>query len=154
MKMRLCLRIFCVLFLFFHFGCGGRVLPRPEGLPVLYPCDITVTFGGVPIRGVRVMLLPQEENKKWKPSGLTNAEGNVELSSSYGYAGVPAGIYTITFSLIQEPDEEETRRGIPPLSLIPLKYSQGKSKEIVEIKPEQNKFTFNLDAGQEQIPRK
>ncbi|MDR2169340.1 MAG: hypothetical protein LBP59_04290 [Planctomycetaceae bacterium] len=147
---------FCVLLFsaFIFLGCGGKNLPpRPDGLPALYPCAITATFGGVAKQDVRVVLLPKSGNDKWKPSGITNPEGYVELSTSYGFKGAPAGTYTVTFSLIHEPDEEEIRRGTPKTSLIPLKYSPSKSTETVEVKPGKNNFTFDLDAGEEPIPK-
>jgi 5-hydroxyisourate hydrolase-like protein (transthyretin family) len=135
-------------------GCSNNRLPRPDDLPAIYPCKITATFGGVPVKDVQVVLIAKSGNEKWKPSGLTNAEGHAELASSYGFKGVPTGVYTVTFSLIQEPDEEETRRGVPKMSLIPLKYSQGKSTETVEIKAKRNEFSFNLDAGSEPLPKR
>jgi 5-hydroxyisourate hydrolase-like protein (transthyretin family) len=150
------LRYFCVISILFifSFGCNKNVPPRPEGLPSLYPCKIMVTFGGVPIRGVRVVLVPQTDNERWRPSGLTDSEGNVELSSSYGFDGAPVGVYKVSFSLVQEPDEEEARRGEPIISLIPLKYSQDKTTETIEIKSGKNNFNFQLDAGEEPVPRK
>jgi hypothetical protein len=103
------------------------------------------------MEGVRVILFPQTENEKWKPSGVTNAEGHAEMKTTYGYSGAPAGIYTATFSLVCEPDED-ARRGTPSMSLIPLKYSPGKSTEKVEIKAgEKNVFSFALDAGEEVV---
>jgi hypothetical protein len=149
------LLFFNILFFSMLMGmsCGKNVPPRPEGLPKLYPCSVTATFGGVPLEGVRVVLVPQSENEKWKPSGVTNTNGLAELKTSYGYAGAPAGSYTATFSLISEPDED-ARRGTPAKSLIPLKYSPEKSTENVEIKPEKNNLNFSLDAGEETIKTK
>jgi hypothetical protein len=132
-------------------SCGKNLPPRPEGMPKLYPCTVTATFGGVPIAGVCVVLFPQTENEKWKPTGITNAEGYAKLSTSYGYPGAPAGTYTVTFSLICEPDEDAPQ-GTPVISLIPLKYSKDQSKETVEIKPGKNEFSFTLDGGEERLP--
>jgi hypothetical protein len=135
-------------------GCGKNAVPKPDGLPKLYPCKLNVSFGGKYIEGVRVVLLPQSEDSKWKPSGSTDAEGNVELAVTYGYTGVPVGLYIATFSLIKEPDED-AKKGTPTVSLIPLKYALKQSKETVEVVAGQkNEFAFNLDAGEEVLRKK
>ncbi|MDR3183490.1 MAG: hypothetical protein LBT89_11350 [Planctomycetaceae bacterium] len=144
--------IFALLSVFIFAGCGQNLPPKPEGLPKLYPCSISVTFGGEAKGGVRAVLEPEDEDSKWKPNGMTNDEGKVIPTTTYGYQGVPTGTYTLSFSLIEEPDDEAPR-GTPAVSLIPLKYSSGQSQEKLEIKAGKNEFTFALDGGQEKIPR-
>ncbi|MDR2643849.1 MAG: hypothetical protein LBC74_13785 [Planctomycetaceae bacterium] len=146
---------FVVLFLLaVQLVCGCReVPPRPEGLPRVYSCNISVKFGGKPISGVRVMFIPDNPESKWKPTGMTDTEGNVVLYSSFGYEGAPAGEYTATFSLIEEP-EDSAPRGTPAKSLIPLKYSPDQSQEKVEVVAGKNNFDFDLDAGEELVPMK
>ncbi|MDR1959583.1 MAG: hypothetical protein LBQ54_11185 [Planctomycetaceae bacterium] len=130
-------------------GCHKPLPERPQGMPALYPCTVSVTFGGRPISGVQVVLVPEEKDSRWRPTGLTDSRGIAVLSSSYGYAGAPEGKYTATFSLIREP-EEGASRGASSLSLIPLKYSPGKSQEKIEIVSKgKNDITLSLDGGEE-----
>jgi hypothetical protein len=132
-----------------------RKLERPEGLPELYPCSISVTFGGNAIEGVKVSLTPVDGDMKWKPSGLTDKNGTAKLDTSYGFEGVPVGLYTISFSkIIHTADDSDP--SIPEnKSLIPLKYKQGNFSEKIEIKAEEkNEFSFVLDAGEEFVPQK
>jgi hypothetical protein len=141
-----------IIFVTFSISCNNRPkLERPEGMPELHPCSVTVTFGGQAIEGVVVSLTP-EDGSKWGASGSTNKNGTAALSTSYGFKGVPEGKYTIAFvRIIQNPDfDDNDPKSMPFRSLIPAKYGKGKSKETVEIKAgEKNKFTFELDAGEE-----
>ena len=132
---------------------GCRRLPdRPEDLPTLYPCEINVTFGGKTIEGVQVSLVSDSpELKKWRAGGVTDAEGNVVLKTSFCYEGVPEGTFVLSFSKSEE-RLGNTLEEMTPLSLIPLKYTPGKSKMNVTIKPEENKLQFKLDGGEERFP--
>ncbi|MDR0611002.1 MAG: hypothetical protein LBG58_12890 [Planctomycetaceae bacterium] len=136
-------------------SCSYRPkLERPEGMPELHPCSITVTFGGEVMEAVMVYLIPFESDTPWKPSGSTNKNGKVIPSTSYGFKGVPAGKYTVAFTRTvdnldyneMDPQSPRTR------SLVPWKYSIGKSTETIEIKAgEKNVFSFALDAGEELV---
>ncbi|MDR3197137.1 MAG: hypothetical protein LBU34_04640 [Planctomycetaceae bacterium] len=130
---------------------NGNQLVRPDGMPELCPCSVTVTFGGKTIEGVIVLVTP-EDASKWGASGSTDKNGTAVLSTSYGFKGVPAGKYVIAFTrIIQNPNfNENDPKSMPFHSLIPAKYGQGKSTEKVEIKAgEKNVFSFALDAGEE-----
>ncbi|MDR0391003.1 MAG: hypothetical protein LBH59_03775 [Planctomycetaceae bacterium] len=131
-------------------GCK-RLPPPPEGLPKLYPCKITVTFGGEAIEGVRISLVSTEPNYKWKSGGSTNKNGVAEMRTSFAYSGVPSGKFTIAFDKIED-SFGDTVETMTPMSLIPLKYRPDKSTEIVEIKEGKNEFTFTLDGGKERLP--
>jgi hypothetical protein len=124
-------------------------------MPELCPCSITVTFGGQPIEGVTVSLVP-ENRSEWKPSGATNKRGTALPSTSYGFQGVPEGKYTVAFTkLVTNPDYNENDRKSPyAQSLIPLKYGLEESKEKIEIKAgEKNKFSYDYEAGEEWTPK-
>jgi hypothetical protein len=137
-------------------SCNSHVqLERPEGMPDLHPCSITVTFGGNVVEGVKVSLTPVESHSMWQPSGMTDKNGTAKPSTSYGFNGVPAGMYNVTFSkIIHTADDSDP--SIPEnKSLIPLKYRSDKFAEKVEIKPgEKNEFSYTLDAGEEFVPKK
>ncbi|MDR1962638.1 MAG: hypothetical protein LBQ50_02545 [Planctomycetaceae bacterium] len=129
-------------------GCGQRLPPPPEGLPVLYPCIVSVTFGGEMIEGVNVGLKSVDSNFKWQSGGKTNANGIATLKTSFAYDGVPEGKFVISFTKLEERDGV-TVATMAPYSVIPLKYGQKQSKEVIEILPQKNEFTFTLDGGGE-----
>ncbi|MDR2438473.1 MAG: hypothetical protein LBE12_03745 [Planctomycetaceae bacterium] len=128
-------------------------LERPNDLPELHPCSITVTFGGKILEGVLVTLIP-EDGSKWKPNATTDSNGTSKPNASFGFTGVPQGKYTVAFTLITDnPDYDDSKTHSRRFrSLIPLKYQPGKSTEKVEIKAgEKNVFSFALDAGEELV---
>lgn len=140
-----------ILLLFLSNVVGCSRLERPNGLPELYPCSVTATFGGQIIENVSVQLKSVTPENKWQAGGKTDSQGVAILSTAVGFEGVPEGKYIVSFT------KTETRGGFTvaemmPKSLIPLKYSPSKSKEVVEIKPEENVFAFSLDAGEEITP--
>jgi hypothetical protein len=144
-------RVITILLLcFLAIGCN-RLPPKPEGLPLLYPCKITVTFGGETIDGVRVSLVSTDPDCKWKSGGSTNKNGVAEIRTSFAYPGAPKGKFTIAFDKIED-CFGNTLEEMTPISLIPLKYRPDKSTEIVEIKEGKNEFTFTLDGGKERLP--
>ncbi|MDR2705886.1 MAG: hypothetical protein LBC02_08935 [Planctomycetaceae bacterium] len=129
-----------------------RLPPSPEGLPKLYPCKVSVTFGGEKIEGVTVSLVSKDPNFKWKSGGKTDKNGVAELRTSFAYPGAPEGIFTIAFFKIKDPPGGNTLEAMTPISLIPLKYSADQSKETVEIKSGKNEFSFTLEGGEERLP--
>jgi 5-hydroxyisourate hydrolase-like protein (transthyretin family) len=146
------LLFFTVFLTVFCPACNNRPkLKRPEGMPELQSCSVTVTFGGNPKEGVLVTLMP-EGGSKWKPSGTTDSDGTAIPDASFGFKGAPTGKYTVTFTCITDnPNYDEKKTNSRRfLSLIPLKYGQGKSTETVEVKAgDKNNFSFALDAGEE-----
>ena len=128
-------------------GCQ-RLPDPPEGFPQLYPCTITATFGGEAIEGVNVSMKSEDPTIKWQSGGKTDAKGIAKMKTSFAYDGVPIGKFVVSFEKLQQ-REGNTIQDMASLSLIPLKYGPGKSKVIVEVKPEKTRFTFALDGGQE-----
>lgn len=140
-----CAAAFCIV------GCR-RTPPRPEGLPELYPCEICATFDGKTIEGVQVALIPETSvSKKWRAGGATDEKGVAKMRTSFCYEGVPAGSYRLSFSKLQERWGDELDE-MTPLSSIPLKYGPEASEISVEIKSEKNRFSFDLDGGEELVP--
>ncbi|MDR3110330.1 MAG: hypothetical protein LBU65_11710 [Planctomycetaceae bacterium] len=149
-------KIIVLLFLaVFCTACNSRPkLERPEGMPELVPCSITVTFDGKSIQGVTILLVPLEGDTQWSPSGTTDTNGRAYPDTSYGFKGVPVGKYKVSFTCFEtDPNYNENDPKSPwAKSSIPLKYSKSKSKEVLEVRPnEKNNFVFNLDAGEESI---
>ncbi|MDR1290967.1 MAG: hypothetical protein LBK06_07195 [Planctomycetaceae bacterium] len=135
-----------LLTLLFFAGCS-RLPPKPADLPKLYPTKVTVKFGGEAIEGINVALRPTDKNVKWRASGYTNSDGTADLKTSFAFPGAPVGNFVISFDKKSSEASMENRSVVT--SAIPLKYSIEHSQETVEIKPQKNVFTFNLDAGTE-----
>jgi hypothetical protein len=142
---------FLILLICFTANACRRLPPPPEGLPQLYPCKITVTFGGEKIEGVTVSLMPTDPSFKWKSGGKTNKDGVAELRTSFAYPGVPEGTFIVAFDKIED-SYGDTIETTTPFSLFPLKYRPEQSTEVVEIKKGKNEFTFTLDGGKERLP--
>ncbi|MDO5554977.1 MAG: hypothetical protein Q4G68_14570 [Planctomycetia bacterium] len=78
-------------------GCGRK--KRPNGLPDLRPCKITVTQNGQPAEGVLVMLAPVEGGTcPWAVTGHTDANGTAVIMTHGEYRGAPEGHYKIFLS--------------------------------------------------------
>ena len=76
-------------------GCGK--VPRPEGFPDLFPCEITITQEGQPLDEAVVRLVP-EGNFRWGITGKTNASGVAKIFTHAQYAGAPAGTFKVCVS--------------------------------------------------------
>ncbi|MDR1491872.1 MAG: hypothetical protein LBT05_04010 [Planctomycetaceae bacterium] len=127
------------------FGCSYGP-KKPADLPKLYPVEVSVKFGGKAIEDVKVSLIPVDKSK-WSAAGATNSKGIARLSTSFAFSGAPTGRYIIAFSKNQATGTAEDAFTVE--SEIPLKYGVAQSKETIEIKPQSNKLTFNLDGGGE-----
>jgi hypothetical protein len=143
---------FVALFIFFVAEGCRRLPPPPEGLPQLYPCKITVTFGGEIVEDVTVSLISSDPTFKWKSGGKTDKNGVAELRTSFAYPGVPEGTFTVAFAKTKNGPGGDTIEEMTPISIIPLKYSASQSKQTVEIKRGKNEFSFTLDKGEERLP--
>lgn len=95
-------------------GCGPK---KPDGMPKLYPCELTFTQGGKPVEGVLVNLYPDEGcDQRWRSGGTTDASGVIRPRTEGKFDGVPVGKYKITaFKTIIEdgpaPTEEQIKNG-------------------------------------------
>ncbi|MDR1960502.1 MAG: hypothetical protein LBQ54_15940 [Planctomycetaceae bacterium] len=79
--------------LFSVSGCKDS--SRPEDLPKLFPCIITITQEGKPLEEASVELVAADQNNaKYKSLSITDAEGRAVMST-YGFKGVPAGKYKV-----------------------------------------------------------
>src|SRR4051812_5710509 len=90
-------------------GCGAR--PRP-----VYPARGQLTIGGRPAGGGFVLLHPPDapEAAPPRPSGTTDADGSVRLTTRAAGDGAPAGTYAVT--LLYEPSTSPlaARKERPP----------------------------------------
>lgn len=130
---------FSVALLWFT-GCK-RGPKRPADLPKLTPCTISVTFGGQKVDGVGILLLPEDpQANRWSASGRTDVEGKAKMITSSVFEGVVPGSYMISFQKNAEQIGTE-----PPPSVIPDKYTPGKSKEKIAVSENQKEYSFELE---------
>jgi hypothetical protein len=142
--------LFCILTIIFA-GCR-RLPPPPEGLPDLYSCKVTVTFGGEIIDGVNVSLSSVDSNYKWSAGGRTDKNGVAKIQTSFAFPGAPKGQFKIGFDKFRSEDDAAGNR--IQVSYIPLKYSRYNTTEIIEIKEGKNEFSFDYDSGEEIVKEK
>jgi len=92
-------------------GCAQE--QKPDGLPDLYPCTLTLTQDGQPLAGATVQVLSADADGKWSAGGTTDEQGKVILVTYGKYQGVQAGKHKVVVSK-QESDvpEGEMEAGI------------------------------------------
>ena len=79
-------------------GCGKR---RPSDFPAVYPCKITVTDAGKPIKDARVVLTPLNGYGNLIVTGTTDSSGTAPIVTAmhtYFEYGVPEGEYEVEIS--------------------------------------------------------
>lgn len=99
------------------FGCGGEKLP--DGMPPLFPYEITITQEKTPLEGASVYLV--SDAVPYVIAGKTDASGLATMKTQ-DYTGVPAGDYKVTVSKVETtpsqygetPPESEAAEGETP----------------------------------------
>src|SRR5258708_10145300 len=91
------------VFAFLCVGCGeSGPKPRVENL---VPVTGTVTLGGAPAAGIRVLFIPSGSTSGNGAFALTDESGEYELvHNATQEPGTPAGNYTVQFSKFVMPD--------------------------------------------------
>lgn len=126
-------------------GCGKRLPNRPSGLPETTPCVLNVTFGGEKIEGVSVLLRPKNKGDKWMNGGTTDGQGKARMKTSGYYDGVVPGEYTVSFRKAGRVELDDYGMPKRTYSLIPEKYTAGKSQETIAVTESQKEYTFELE---------
>ena len=80
-------------------GCSGS--KRPDGMPKLHPCQITITQDGVPLEGASVTLDPKGGSISWRSDGRTDANGVAYIVTGVEYKGAPVGEYRVRVSKME-----------------------------------------------------
>lgn len=75
-------------------GCGGS--PKPDGMPKLSSCTVTILGDGQPVQGAVVGFHHSDPNFRWSPGGTTDAAGKAEMVTYGQYFGVVDGDYIVT----------------------------------------------------------
>ena len=93
--MQIRILIVAALVLSVFSGCGGP--QRPDGLPTLYPCELTITQSGNPLEGASVRLVRETGTNDWAITGRTDANGVVKIFT-HDFAGAPEGTFKVLVS--------------------------------------------------------
>ena len=117
---------------------------KPDDLPALTPCTITVTHNGSPVEGASVLLSPK--SGKHSAAGTTDASGKAAMKTNGMYDGVAAGEFLVTVTKLEdtgyvappEPEdpkewekwEEELKNQPQPKNLLPEKYASFGTSEL------------------------
>jgi hypothetical protein len=133
-----------ILTLFILIACQ-RLPERPEGMPELVPCTVSITFGGEHLQDVGVLFQPKDNNNDWSAGGKTDAEGKAKMKTAAYYDGVVPGEYIIIFQKYAEPELDRYNMPMPAKPLIPIKYSKANSKETIVVTKEKAEYVFELE---------
>ena len=146
LSMWLALSLFCPSLLL-TIGCGPS--NRPEGLPSLSPCTITVTQQEKPLADASVQLIPKFESP-WPVTGLTDASGNAVMVTYGQFKGAPLGEYTVVITKNESKSEgnaDEYSSGITEIfSLVDVQYTKPETSTL-EITVEKKRNTKKCELG-------
>ncbi|HEY3965854.1 MAG TPA: carboxypeptidase-like regulatory domain-containing protein [Planctomycetaceae bacterium] len=133
--------VYVVTAVIFAAGCGNSGLI--EGDVPVFPVTGKVTFAGKPLPRAVVTLTPADlpPGAKWEApatGGVTDEDGEFELSTYNAGDGAPAGTYFVTVSC---EDREAKRSGGEYPELLPEKYQNPASSGLkVTIREGENDF--------------
>jgi hypothetical protein len=138
------------------FGCADSA--RPNDLPKLYPCTITITQSNTPLAGATVEFVPTNQpDAKYHALAITDDNGNVQMST-YGYAGVPLGTYKIIVRknidddfvyAIDESSGEQNIVSYKKYQLVESKFINAETTpHEIEITNKRNHTKTTLDVGE------
>ena len=127
-------------------GCHAN---KPDDIPNLYPCHITISQDGTPLANASVTLylaqrLVTENSQVWLPLGTTDGNGVATIYTNARYAGAPAGQYKV---LVNKIEATESADDTMPTEYRLIAAAYGKPEETsleIEIKKGKNKFTFDV----------
>lgn len=111
-------------------GCGE---PRPEGMPELYPCTITVTDGGTVLDDASISLSPVDG--EWAAGAKTDAQGVAVIKTQAEYDGAAAGKYKVGISKMSDP-EGPTEEEIDAMSYEEASAAMNDRKPAVSLVPD------------------
>ncbi len=101
-------------------GCLGVAGCSDSG-PKLYPTTGSVKVDGAPAKGVILVLYPTDATNKFRPSGVTDEQGQFTLMTLKPNDGAPPGSYQIAASWPTDPNETKAGKaqkdtGLPAIS--------------------------------------
>ncbi|MDR0609790.1 MAG: hypothetical protein LBG58_06750 [Planctomycetaceae bacterium] len=123
-------------------GCTRE--QRPEGIPTLYPCIITITQDGKPLAGAMVTLYTESsDDRRWSPGGTTNPQGAVQIKVLGKYSGAPVGTYKVTVE--KQEIENVNSNSYYHISLMETQYTKLQETPLkIEVTPQGVNQTFDV----------
>lgn len=103
-------------------GCHGE--PVPEGLPKLFPCELTFEQEGKPLVGAVVMLTSKNKPCPWSVGGTTDENGTAIIRTHGKFVGAPEGTFIVTVNKEELEDLPEDSNKRPMVySLVDSQYT-------------------------------
>jgi hypothetical protein len=136
-------KLACFLTLISCLSCGSSTVEKPDHIPTLTACQITVTYKGTPVEEASVLVAPKDG--KYSAAGITNAQGIATMKTDGLYDGVVSGSFRVTVTKkvqidppadpteVTEPDSETYGlKGVVVHleSLVPEQYSSFKESGL------------------------
>lgn len=100
-----CRILFCLGFFFLSLFSGCGKSDRPDDLPPLNPCKLTIVQEGKGLADAFVSMYSTDPTFKWVVAGNTDAQGVVQPTTHSRFPGVPVGDYKIVVSKIERSDQ-------------------------------------------------
>ncbi len=142
----LCCVVLCV-------GCSGESDKSKANRPKTSTAKGVVTYGGKPLDDALIVFVP-EENEGTAASAVTDSHGGFSMMAFPPEKGAVPGKYNVTVSKTIEPptvEFNESSHDAPapkaskPKSLIPSKYSQAKTSNLIAVVPAEGTETLQID---------
>ncbi len=94
-------------------GFAGCSKPRPDGMPPLVKCAVTLKYSnGKPAEGVTVVLSPVASGlEKWPSAGKTDSSGKAQIVTYGQYQGAPEGEYKVVLNKVEIVGESNSEDG-------------------------------------------
>ncbi len=156
--MKKTIAFFAAILAVLTFG-GCKKDNRPEDMPPLFSCVITVLQEGVPLDEAAVSFVPIDGgvDAKYRAVGIANDEGKATMKT-YGFEGAPAGKYKVTVRKLVVEDgptitnsdgEEVTMRGAE-YQAVERKYMDAKTTpHEIEITADKKTHEATFDVGKQ-----
>lgn len=144
MKKNLAFAFTALLALVVLVGCEKR----PEGLPALYPTEITVMCDGKPVPNATINVLP-ENQINYVITGKTDEKGIAEPRANFptgSYVGLPLGKASIRISKEVNIGTEDKPQMV---NTIDTHYNSAAAEQTLEVNNGKNKATFTVEADSE-----
>jgi hypothetical protein len=140
--MKMFKQISCLIFLVLVVSCSRE--HRPEGIPTLYPCTITITQDSKPLAGAMVTLYTESsEDRRWSPGGTTDSQGVIQIKVLGKYLGAPAGTYKVTVE--KQEIENVDSNSYYSISLVETQYIKVQDTPLkIEVTPQGATQTFDV----------
>lgn len=109
-------------------GCGGGGVEKPDHIPDLASCTITITHNGSPVEGASVLLAP--ESGQFSAAGITDSNGVAVVKTDGKYEGAVPGSYKVSVT-----KREKLESDLGPTPEDPADYAAYQAKLKAQPKP-------------------